>query len=135
MTRWTQSLRSSSTVSEPHKQVDVFARRHARIDADLTLHAPHLLDVEVTQVLRRLSRAGTISAKRSALALDTFGDLRITRYEHGPLLKRVWTLRDSLSAYDACYVALAEAIDARLVTFDEQLAGAKHRAVTVIPKR
>lgn len=104
-------------------------------DPNRTLHAPHLLDVEVTQVLRRFSRAGTISAKRAALALDTFCDMRIARYDHGPLLKRVWALRDALSAYDACYVALAEAIDAPLVTFDVQLARAKHRAVTVLPKR
>lgn len=104
-------------------------------DPDVTLHAPHLLDVEVTQVLRRLSRTGTISSKRATLALDTFGDLRISRYEHSPLLKRAWALRDALSAYDACYVALAEAIDARLVTFDEQLARAKHRAVTIVPRR
>jgi predicted nucleic acid-binding protein len=101
-------------------------------DPDVTLHAPHLLDVEVAQVLRRLARAGTLSAKRASLALDTFAELRITRYEHTLVLKRVWALRDTLSAYDACYVALAEQLDARLVTFDAQLASAKHRASVVL---
>jgi predicted nucleic acid-binding protein len=104
-------------------------------DPDETLHAPHLLDVEVTQVLRRLCRDGTVSAKRAALALDRYAELRIARYDHSPLLARVWSLRDSLTAYDASYVALAERLAARLVTFDERLAKAKHRAAVVLPRR
>lgn len=104
-------------------------------DSDVTLHAPYLLDVEVTQVLRRLSRAGILTTRRAALALETLGELRITRYDHTLVLKRVWALRDTLSAYDACYVALAEQLDARLVTFDAQLASAKHRATIVLPGR
>jgi predicted nucleic acid-binding protein len=104
-------------------------------DPDVTLHAPYLLDVEVAQVLRRLSRAGTLTAKRAALALDTLAELRITRYDHALVLKRVWALRETLSAYDACYVALAEQLDARLLTFDARLASAKHRATIVQPGR
>jgi predicted nucleic acid-binding protein len=82
-----------------------------------------------------LSRAGTLTAKRAALALDTLAELRITRYDHTLILKRVWALRETLSAYDACYVALAEQLDARLITFDARLASAKHRATVVQPER
>jgi predicted nucleic acid-binding protein len=94
-----------------------------------TLHAPHLIDVEVAHVLRRYALAGEVSAERGREALDDLEDLSLCRYPHDVLLPRVWELRASLTAYDAVYVALAEALDAPLVTRDRRLAGAAgHRA-------
>jgi predicted nucleic acid-binding protein len=95
-----------------------------------SLHAPHLLDLEVAQVLRRLVREGTLSASRAEDAIRDLLDLRITRYPHFVLLPRIWQLRNNLSAYDAAYVALAEEIGATLLTHDRRLASASgHRAV------
>ncbi len=87
-----------------------------------TLHAPHLIDVEVAQVLRRLARRGEIDAARSAQVLDDLADLPLTRYPHLLLLGRIWAMRDNATAYDASYLALAEALDAVLVTCDSALA-------------
>lgn len=94
-----------------------------------TLHAPHLIDVEVTQVLRRYAMAGEAEPERCRDALADFLDLPLTRYAHDFLLPRVWELRNNLTAYDAVYVALAEALDAPLLTRDQRLANAAgHRA-------
>jgi predicted nucleic acid-binding protein len=89
-----------------------------------TLHAPHLLDIEVAQVIRRYAAKGDIDGERGRMALDDLGDLRMQRYAHDFLLPRVWALRNNLTAYDAVYVALAEALDAALLTRDHRLAGA-----------
>ncbi|MGA7077076.1 MAG: type II toxin-antitoxin system VapC family toxin [Terriglobales bacterium] len=89
-----------------------------------SLHAPHLLDLEVGQVLRRLVREGTVSAQRAEQAIEDLLDLRIIRYPHFVLLPRIWQLRHNLSAYDAAYVALAENLGARLLTRDARLASA-----------
>ncbi|HVL55775.1 MAG TPA: type II toxin-antitoxin system VapC family toxin [Burkholderiaceae bacterium] len=94
-----------------------------------TLHAPHLLDVEVAQVLRRYVRAGTFEAERGAQALADLADFPITRYPHQPFLSRIWELRHNVTAYDAAYLALAEALAAPLVTRDSKLASARgHQA-------
>jgi predicted nucleic acid-binding protein len=94
-----------------------------------TLHAPHLIDVQVAQVLRRYTIAGAIDSARGRAALTDLADLRLQRYPHDLLLPRIWDLRDNLSAYDAAYVALAEALDAPLITRDRRLAAAAgHRA-------
>ena len=87
-----------------------------------SLHAPHLLDLEVTQVLRRLAREGTLPARRAEEAVDDLLDLRITRYPHFMLLTEIWRRRHNLSAYDAAYVVLAEKLGASLVTRDGRLA-------------
>ena len=89
-----------------------------------TLHAPHLLDVEVTQVLRRYALAGNLDESRGDQALVDLGSLPIERYPHGELLERIWQLRDSLTAYDAAYVVLAEALEAPVVTCDARLSRA-----------
>jgi predicted nucleic acid-binding protein len=92
-------------------------------------HAPHLVDVEVSQALRRLARAGEVSPGRAADAIADLADLDLHRHPHLDLLRRAWKLRDNLTAYDAMYVALAEAIDAPLVTCDRPLASTTgHRA-------
>jgi len=89
-----------------------------------TLHAPHLLDVEVTQVLRRVERAGLVSSERATEALQALVDLDVERHEQAALLPRMWELRANLTAYDAAYVALAEGLQAPLLTFDKRLAAA-----------
>jgi predicted nucleic acid-binding protein len=100
------------------------------LDASERLHAPHLLDIEVTQVLRRLLQRKEITLARAEHAFDDLSNLVIERHEHRSLVPRVWQLRDSLTAYDAVYVALAEALDAPLLTCDAKLAGARgHQAV------
>jgi len=93
-----------------------------------TLHAPHLLDVEVAQVFRRYALARMIEAERGAEALEDLADFPITRYPHQPYLPRIWELRRNVTAYDAAYLALAEALDAPLLTRDAKLASsAGHR--------
>lgn len=98
-----------------------------------TLHAPHLIDLEVAQVLRRYASAGEISAERGRQALADLADLPLSRYPHTVFLPRVWELRHNATAYDAAYLALAEAIDAPLVTADARLASAPgHTAVVEV---
>jgi predicted nucleic acid-binding protein len=94
-----------------------------------TLHAPHLVDLEVAQVLRRYARAGDVEASRGRAALEDLADFPLTRYPHGLFLPRIWELRRNVTAYDAAYVALAEALAAPLVTRDAALASVRaHRA-------
>ena len=89
-----------------------------------TLHAPHLLDVEIAQVIRRYAANGDIDDERGRMALADLADLPLRRYPHDFLLPRIWDLRNNLTAYDAAYVALAEALDAPLLTRDRRLAAA-----------
>jgi predicted nucleic acid-binding protein len=96
-----------------------------------TLHAPHLLDLEATQVLRRLSLQRVVSAHRADEAVRDLLDLRVTRYPHLVLLPRIWRLRHNLSAYDAAYVVLAEKLGATLVTRDARLASVTRHAALV----
>jgi predicted nucleic acid-binding protein len=93
-----------------------------RMDGDL--HAPHLVDVEVTQALRRLVRARELADDRASDARVDVADLPITRHPHRALLDRAWQLRHNLSVYDAVYIALAELLQAPLVTCDARLAQA-----------
>ncbi|HKV25046.1 MAG TPA: type II toxin-antitoxin system VapC family toxin [Candidatus Acidoferrum sp.] len=96
-----------------------------------TLHVPHLLDIEVAQVLRRYVRDKAITAQRGEEALDDLSDMPLRRYPHNFLLPRVWGLRASLTAYDAAYVALAEALDAPLLTCDRKIASASGHSAKV----
>jgi predicted nucleic acid-binding protein len=93
-------------------------------DAGETLHAPHLLDIEVAHAVRRYAARGEIDAQRGRMALTDLGDFPLFRYPHDPLLLRVWDLRNNLTAYDAVYVALAEELGVPLITRDRRLAGA-----------
>ncbi len=86
-----------------------------------SLHAPHLVDVEVAQVLRRFVLQGKVRAERARQALEDLADLPLERYSQVVLLPRIWELRHNLTAYDAAYVALAEALGATLLTCDGRI--------------
>lgn len=98
-----------------------------------TLHSVHLIDVEFLQVLRRLVREQTVSLKRAEEAIEDMAALRITRHAAVMLVPRIWRLRQNLSAYDAAYVALAETLQAPLITRDQRIASAPgHTAVVEV---
>ncbi|MFN2569243.1 MAG: type II toxin-antitoxin system VapC family toxin [Candidatus Dormibacteria bacterium] len=100
-----------------------------RIGGDGDLHAPHLIDVELLHALRRLVRLSEISDRRATEVRLDYAELAITRYPHHPLADRMWELRHNLTAYDAAFVALSEALGVPLVTTDSALGGASgHRA-------
>ena len=96
-----------------------------------TLHVPHLFEIEVLHAMRSLTFRGTVSPERARLALSRLRNTRLVRYPHTPLMERIWGLRENLTAYDAAYIALAEALDAPLVTTDARLALAPGIRATV----
>lgn len=96
-----------------------------------TLHAPHLLDVEVAQALRRYEAKAIISAAEGLQALEDLASLDLVRYPHDVFLARVWQLRTNVTAYDACYLALAEVLAAPLLTCDARIARAPGHAAKV----
>ena len=117
------------------------AGSYSRVEAVLTdaqtdPHIPELCDVEVGSALRRGLLRGLIEAERASEALDDYLALQVTRHGHQRLLSRSLELRNNFSAYDACYVALAERLGASLLTADSRLAGAvrQHAAVQVLPE-
>ncbi|HLQ39163.1 MAG TPA: type II toxin-antitoxin system VapC family toxin [Planctomycetota bacterium] len=120
----------ASAMTELLLQTAVGARVEARLlRDDDRLHAPHLLDVEVLQALRRFVRTGDVDQDRARQAIEDLMLFDILRHAHHDLLGRAFELRGNLSAYDAVYVALAEALDARFVTCDRPLGAAPgHRA-------
>lgn len=87
-----------------------------------TLHVPYLFDIEVLQTLRRRALKHELTLERSREALDDYAALDVTRYPHLPLIDRIWALRQNLTACDAAYVVLAEALAAPVVTADAALA-------------
>ena len=98
--------------------------------AEESLHAPHLVDVEITQALRRLTQLKELTPQRAKQALDDHAALHIKRANHRDMLERLWELRESITAYDATYVALAEVLESPLVTCDSKLARSHgHRAI------
>lgn len=98
-------------------------RARARLRGE-ALAAPELIDLETASVIRRQVHAGRLPVRRARLALGDLVDLPLRRAPHRPLLVRCWELRDTVSAYDASYVALAEILDVVLLTADARLARA-----------
>ena len=98
--------------------------RERMAESDDDLHVPHLFEVEVLGVLRRFSLRGRLSQERARLALDRLSSMRLARYPHAAMLPRMWELRDNVTTYDAAYIALAESLEAPLVTTDARLARA-----------
>jgi predicted nucleic acid-binding protein len=94
----------------------------ALLTADVDQAAPHLVDAEVLGVLRRDRRLGRLDATAAAQAVDDLRAWPGDRFSHRPLLERAWDLRDRVRTWDAMYVALAEALDATLLTLDRRLA-------------
>jgi len=102
--------------------------RH-RLAVEDAIHAPHLIDVEVLHVLRRLVYREVVTLERAQRCRLDLGRLRILRYPHHPFADRIWQLRPALTAYDAAFVALSEALSAPLITSDSRLKRASgHRA-------
>jgi predicted nucleic acid-binding protein len=99
----------------------------AELEGVALIHAPHLLDLELASSLRRGAALGTFTNERARQALDDLRLMRIRRHWHLALLDRIWELRHNFSAYDACYLALAEALDATLLTRDAALGSARLR--------
>jgi predicted nucleic acid-binding protein len=99
------------------------------LDADESLHVPHLLDVETLRVLRRLTLAGKLPIRSAETALIMLMDLPLVRHEHIHFIARMWELRTFMTSYDAAYVTLAEGLPGVLLTCDGKLARAHgHRA-------
>ena len=122
----------ASALLEVLLQTPVSGAIEARIErAGSGIHAPHLIDVEIAQVIRRLSAAKQIDPVRGEMALTDLADMPLRRYPHTPLLSRIWDLRDNLTAYDAAYVALAEALGIPLLTCDRRLAAASGHGARV----
>ncbi len=92
------------------------------------VEAPHLLDIEVLSALRGLHRSGRISDQQAEEARSNYFALTISRHEAAPLAERIWQLRHQFTAYDAAYLALAEGLDAPLLTCDSKLATSGHSA-------
>ncbi|HZD17278.1 MAG TPA: type II toxin-antitoxin system VapC family toxin [Actinomycetota bacterium] len=95
------------------------------------LHAPHLIDAELVHALRRLVLAADLTEDRASDARSDFAELAMVRYPHQPLSDRMWELRHNLSAYDAAFVALSEALEAPLVTCDRRLASAPGHGASI----
>jgi predicted nucleic acid-binding protein len=100
---------------------------------DETVHVPHLLDLEVLQALRRYARTPSMGILRAEQALQYYANMPLSRYPHAVLAPRIWALRHNWTAYDAAYIALAESLDAPLITRDGALAsGSGHRATVLL---
>ena len=100
-------------------------------DSAESIHAPHLIDVEVAHVLRRYALHGMLSSARCELALGHWRALDVERYSHELFLDRIWQLRHNVSAYDAAYVALTESLATVLVTGDGRLLRAPGLAIRI----
>lgn len=96
-----------------------------------TIQAPHLIDVELIHVIRRFVMRDVIDVARGEMAIRLWRLLDVQRHDHEPFMPRIWQLRNNLSAYDAMYVALADALSAPLITADRRLAAAPGTGIRV----
>lgn len=106
------------------------ARARSRLQGE-RLMAPEVLDLEVVSVIRKAFLGGALTRRRAGLALADLIDLNLERVSHRPMLARIWELRQNLTPYDAAYVALAETINATLVTADRRLSRAPGLRCTI----
>jgi len=97
-----------------------------------TVHVPHLLDLEVLQGIRKYVRTGSMSSLRAEHALQYYTSMSLRRYPHNALAPRIWALRHNWTAYDASYIALAEALSAPLITCDRAFATPGHQAKVLV---
>lgn len=117
--------------------VDMLLRRRASnlydrfLREGTLLHAPQLLDLEVVSAIRRFVRLGEISVETGGHAVAWLDVFPLDRHGHARLIPRIWGLRDIMSAYDGSYVALAEILEAPLVTRDARLARVEGHAAVV----
>ena len=102
-----------------------------RLRSAIEIHAPHLIDVEVMNGLRRLVMRGALDADRASDAQRDLADLAIVRYPHLPLIDRMWSLRENLTAQEAVFVALAESLSFPLITCDARMAQAPGIEATI----
>lgn len=112
----------ASVIVELLRQGPLSTACESRLVSRHPWHAPHVLDLEVAQVLRRQVLAGEMSDARGGEAMALIRDMPIRRWPHDPLISRIWALRHNVTAYDAAYLALAEALEVPMVTFDGRLA-------------
>jgi len=126
------------TVVDASVLIDVVLQRGAGpsmqprlLRAGVSLHVPHVADLEVAQVLRRYQRTREVDPGRGSEALRDLAGLPLVRWPHQPFLARIWELRGSLTAYDAAYVSLAEALGMPLLTRDARLVRAKGHGARV----
>lgn len=123
----TSALLTALVATPPHHELV------ARVAGSDSLHCPHHVDMEFLSALRGLVLGGRLTADRAADARRDFASLRVLRYPIRSIADRAWDLRHSVTAYDACFLALAEALDCPLVTCDGRLASASgHRAVVEV---
>jgi predicted nucleic acid-binding protein len=100
---------------------------------DAELIAPDVLNPEVLEGLRGLERGGQLTSERASLAAERLGESKIERIPTTEFLRKIWTMRANVSAYDACYVALASAFDCPLLTSDKKLTRAPVLGVRMLP--
>jgi len=112
----------AGTLFEIVSESDYAEPFQARVEADPELAAPHIIDVEVLGVIRRGFLTRALDATAAAIAVNSLRSWRGQRFGHQPLLARAWELRDNVRGWDAMYVALAESLDATLITTDGRLA-------------
>jgi len=115
-------LDASAALELPLRATDQPSLLTRVLESGDTIAAPHLIDLEVTQVVRRYVLRGELSEDRGRIAIDDHLAMGIVRYPHEGLVDRVCALRSNCTAYDAVYIALAEALDATLITCDSRLA-------------
>jgi predicted nucleic acid-binding protein len=117
----------ASAVTEVVLQSGMGSAIRQRLRTVRLVHAPHLVDIEVTNALRKQVLVGAVAPVRARQALEDFRAMRILRHRHAPYIARIWELRDNFTAYDACYLALAEGLDATLLTRDAAMRSAPLR--------
>jgi predicted nucleic acid-binding protein len=99
---------------------------------DESVNVPHVMDLEILQTLRRYILTGSMDPYRAEQARQFYAEMPLNRYPHNVLLPRIWALRHNWTAYDAAYIALAEALGATLITCDRAMTGPGHTAKVIL---